>query len=560
MRNQVRLVCLGFMALLAILLACSPRVSTVAHAESSTASASAEASSSAASDSVVSSSSAGSASAASSSSAGSGVISATKDLDGRSIGVQTGSTFDSITLKSLPNAKLSYFNSYPDMAEALLSKKIDAFPGDEPVIRMIVAENNSLAVLDDPLETFEFGIVLPKNERGEQLRNEINAWLKTMRDSGDLDAVTQKWISGSDSEKELPQHHNLPSTKGMLTLATEGQYPPLSYYRNGEVVGLEIELAIRFCSDNGYGLDVQAMNFDGILPAVQSGKADFAMAGISITPERAESVLFSDPYYKGGTVMAVRASDLSGATQTEAQNGSFFGSIAESFEKTFLREDRWKLFIEGVKVTLIITLLSILLGTALGFGIYVLCRKGGAVANGIAGVCMWLIQGMPTVVLLMVLYYIIFGSVTISGIVVSTVGFTLTFGTAVFGMLRMGVGAVDDGQREAAYAMGYSEGQTFFKIILPQALPHVVPAFRSEIIGLIKATSIVGYIAVQDLTKMGDIIRSRTYEAFFPLIAVAIIYFVLEELVGLIANILRRYVNPKRRSSERILRGVKTDD
>ena len=160
----------------------------------------------------------------------------------------------------------------------------------------------------------------------------------------------------------------------------------------------------------------------------------------------------------------------------------------------------------------------------------------------------------------MILYYVIFGSVSISGVVVAVIGFTFTFGSSVFGLLKMGVGAVDIGQYEAAYALGYSNRRTFFKIILPQALPHVLPAYRGEIVSLIKATAIVGYIAVQDLTKMGDIVRSRTYEAFFPLIAVTIIYFVLEELVGLLVSRITINFDPKRRKAEKILKGVKIDD
>ena len=128
------------------------------------------------------------------------------------------------------------------------------------------------------------------------------------------------------------------------------------------------------------------------------------------------------------------------------------------------------------------------------------------------------------------------------------------------GLLKLGVGAVDPGQYEAASALGYSDGQTFFKIILPQALPHVMDSYRGEIVALIKATAIVGYIAVQDLTKMGDIVRSRTYEAFFPLIAVTVFYFLLEELLGMAFQRVTRNMNPRRRSRHDILKGVKTDD
>ena len=164
------------------------------------------------------------------------------------------------------------------------------------------------------------------------------------------------------------------------------------------------------------------------------------------------------------------------------------------------------------------------------------------------------------VVLLMILYYIIFGSLNISGFVVSVIAFTMTFAGAVYGLLNMGVGAVDPGQYEAAYALGYSSNRTFFRIILPQALPHVMDAYRGEIITLLKATSIVGYIAVQDLTKVGDIVRSRTYEAFFPLIAIAIIYFLMEGLLGLFVRHISMWIDPKKRKQESILKGVKFDD
>ncbi|MBQ5987374.1 MAG: amino acid ABC transporter permease, partial [Clostridia bacterium] len=201
-----------------------------------------------------------------------------------------------------------------------------------------------------------------------------------------------------------------------------------------------------------------------------------------------------------------------------------------------------------------------LFGTILGFAVFMLCRNGNPVANTVTRFCVWLVQGMPVVVLLMILYYIIFGRVNISGAAVSVVGFTLVFGSAVYGMLRAGVGAIDKGQLEAAYALGYTNRKAFFRIILPQALPHFMPAYKGEITALIKATAVVGYVAVQDLTKMGDIVRSRTYDAFFPLIAVAIIYFILAAILTFLVNKIEIRIDPRRRSKQQILKGVKTDD
>ena len=490
-------------------------------------------------------------------------------LADKRIGVQTGTTFDEIVKESFPDARVSYFNSVPDMVAALKANKIDAIPGDEPVLRLMMAEDHELTILDEYLDNFTYGFVLPKTEEGEKLQGEMNAWLAEIKESGELEEVISEWVGAAEEDKILPDYAAYPAPKGTLTLATEGAYAPMNYYRGNEVVGFEIELAARFCEANGYGLRVQTMLFDGILPAVETGKADFAASGITITEERKESVYFSDPYYVGGTaVLVLRGEKASGAGKSERADGSaapgqqetFWEGLRSSFQKTFLREDRWQLFLEGVGNTMLITVLSILFGTALGFGTFLLCRNGNAAANGTTRFTMWLVQGTPMVVLLMILYYIIFGSVAISGIAVAVIGFTLTFGSAVFGLIRMGVGMVDRGQYEAAYALGHTSRHTFFRIILPQAVPHVLPAYQGEIVGLIKSTAIVGYIAVQDLTKMGDIVRSRTYEAFFPLIAITVIYFVLEGLFSFAVSRIRVSIDPRKRDRSRILKGVKTHD
>ena len=133
----------------------------------------------------------------------------------------------------------------------------------------------------------------------------------------------------------------------------------------------------------------------------------------------------------------------------------------------------------------------------------------------------------------------------------------MAFGAAVCSMIKAGVGAVDGGQTEAAYALGYTDRRAFFRIVLPQALPHFLPSYKGEITALIKATAVVGYVAVQDLTKIGDIVRSRTYEAFFPLIAVAIIYFVLAAILTLAVNKIAIRIDPRRRPKSVILKGVK---
>ncbi|MBR1628440.1 MAG: transporter substrate-binding domain-containing protein [Lachnospiraceae bacterium] len=276
---------------------------------------------------------------------------------------------------------------------------------------------------------------------------------------------------------------------------------PFSYIKDGKNVGYDIDLVVRFCRDRGYALELGDVDFAGRIPAIESGKYDFT-TDMNVTPEREEEVLFSEPTSKGGIVLAVLAKDLEasygevplGAADTASvDKGGFLSSIGASFEKTFIREWRYRLFAAGVATTLVITLLSILFGTALGFFVFMLCRNGDIIANSITKLCVWLVQGTPMVVLLMILYYFVFAHAPVSGVSVAVIGFTLTFGAAVYGMLLMGVGAVDAGQYEAAYALGHTNRHTFFRIILPQAIPHVIGAYQGEIVGLIKATAIVGY-------------------------------------------------------------------
>ena len=388
-------------------------------------------------------------------------------LNGKHIGVQTGSNFDVMVKDKLPDAELEYYNTKSDLVAALTGRKIDAFVTDEPVARLLMQENDQLTYIPDYLDHFDFAFIFPMNEDGETLLDQFNAFLEPLWSDGTLAALEEEWLSVNESRKSMIDVNALPAENGTLRLATDPGYAPFEYVRDGASVGYDMELAAMFCQAYGYGLDIVTMNFDSILPSIASGKCDFAASAISITPERARSVLFSDPTYSGGTVLmvmknsllnteddAAAADSLSSRRTDQKKDGTFLDGIISSFQRTFLHENRWKLFREGIVTTLVITLLSLLFGTLLGFIIFMLCRKGNPAANLITRFCLWLIQGTPMVVLLMILYYVVFGSVTISGIAVAVIGFTLTFASSVFGLLKIGVGAVDNGQYEAASALG----------------------------------------------------------------------------------------------------------
>ena len=466
------------------------------------------------------------------------------------IGVATGSIFPDIVHAALPDAELVYLNTTADMVNALKSRKIDAFAIDEPAGRSAQSEDPSMAVCPERLDSADYAFVMPKNAGGEALQTALNAYMQTLWDNGTMEALQAKWFDTPDLSKvESTEYRGLPATNGTIRLITT-QYPPFIQSVEGFYSGYEIEILAMFARDCGYALEISEATFDGILASVQAGKADIGCTSVSVTEERKEVMLFSIPDYSGGTVLLTRRE---GAAEN---SGSFWESVSTSFEKTFIRENRWKLFLQGIGTTMLITVLSVLFGTALGFVAFMLCRNGNPAANAVTRFCVWLVRGTPVIVLLMILYYIIFGHVAISGPAVSIVGFTLVFGAGVYGSITAGVGAIDRGQLEAAYALGYTNRRAFYRVILPQAMPHFMPAYKASITEIIKATAVVGYVAVQDLTKMGDIVRSRTYDAFFPLIAVAVIYFILAAILTFIVDRIEVRIDPKRRSKESIRKEV----
>ena len=479
-----------------------------------------------------------------------------KDLNDPSytIGVINGTIDGPVTEKLLPKAKVAYFSTLVDNVTALESGKADAIVDDDVAfIYYNVQAGEKLRILDDYMEPFEFGYIFPKTDEGRKLRDQVSDFTNKLSADGTLDEIRKNWISSEGSAEMTVDYASLPAENGTIRMATTGTSPPFSYIENGAAVGYDIDVISRFCKEYGYALEVNDMNFDGIIPSVSSGKCDLGGSALTITDERKESVEFSAPYYSGGLAAAVLSPKAAGGS-------SLFGRLRESFAKTFIKEGRYRLFVSGILTTLLITILSALFGTLLGFLVYLLCRNGNRFANAVTKVCVRLLQMLPVVVLLMILYYIVFSSAPVSGTFVSVIAFTLTFAASVFGNLTSSVSAIDYGQTEAAYALGFSSLRTFFKVVLPQALAYFLPAYKSDLVALIKATAVVGYIAVQDLTRTGDIVRSRTYEAFFPLIAVAVLYLIMALILIALVDRLEIRTDPKRRKREYILKGVKTDD
>ena len=221
----------------------------------------------------------------------------------------------------------------------------------------------------------------------------------------------------------------------------------------------------------------------------------------------------------------------------------WISSITESFTNNLIAEDRYRMILDGLQVTLLITLCAALLGTLLGGLVCWMRMSRRTWLQQVAKVYIELMRGTPVLVLLMLMYYVVMAPVDATGILVAIVTFAMNTAAYISEMLRTTIQGIDRGQTEAGLALGFTQRQTFFRIVLPQVVRAVMPVYQGEIISLLKGTSIVGYIAVADMTRASDLIRSRTFDAFFPLIVTAIIYFLMAWLIGMM---LQSIVQQKR--------------
>ena len=215
-----------------------------------------------------------------------------------------------------------------------------------------------------------------------------------------------------------------------------------------------------------------------------------------------------------------------------------FSNVAESFSNNLIVEDRYRMILDGLQVTLLITLFAAVLGTILGGLVCWMRMSRRRWLQQVARVYIDLMRGTPVLVLLMLMYYVVMAPVDATGIVVAIVTFAMNTAAYISEMLRTTIQGIDRGQTEAGLALGFTPRQTFLKIVLPQVVRAVMPVYQGEIISLLKGTSIVGYIAVADMTRASDLIRSRTFDAFFPLIVTAIIYFLVAWLIGMLLQSL----------------------
>lgn len=466
---------------------------------------------------------------------------------GKIISVQTGDIFGAVANDLLKASSIPEYTAVANMMEALRIGRTDALLIDSSYVKPLIDSNvfPEFEYLYIPEDIFvnQSGNVFNNTE----LKDTFNEWLERLKEDGTLDEMINRWLVGSLPKQEDIPKFDLTGENGILRVCDTGEYPPFTYFDEyNEPTGFDYELVSRFALYLGMDLEITMMDYASIIPTILSNKADMSACLFTITEERSQSTIFSAPVTSTQGVLVVPKIILKeDSTISDTDDFSFINWFKIGVERNLITDNRWKMIVHGLGITMLIAFTAQIFGTILGsFICWILMRKNKFV-RGIGNMYCGLIRGTPAVVLLMITFYIIFGKSQISNVIVAITSFTFIIGASVAQILKGAIDTIDPVEIEAARSVGFSAFKAFIMVTLPQSVKIALPAYTNSFVELVKLTSIVGYIAIQDLTRAGDIIRSRTYDAYFPLLLVAVIYLIVTGIFVQAFKLIIRKINTK---------------
>lgn len=467
------------------------------------------------------------------------VIEKVSDARHARIGVMTGSTSEPLAAQQFPEAHVQSFDNITDAFGALKSGQLDAVITAYPSALLLVRKNPDLRILEERLSHEDTAIAVRKGN--DELLRKVDEILDDLRAEGAIESMDKRWLKTDPTpyeEIDIP----LPTTGEPLRVGVSATREPFSFVdQSGRVSGHDGDLARLIAQRMNRPIEFQDMKFLALIPALQAGKIDLIVTGMSATEQRRKFVDFTKPYFANAQVMLVKK------PMATAAGGGFWEHLKDSVESNILTENRYLLLWDGLKTTFVISILSTIFGTFLGGLVCFMRMSSSALLNIPAKIFISVLRGIPVVVLLMLIFYVVFASVNISPVLVAVVAFGLNFAAYVAEIFRTGIEGIETGQTEAGLSMGFSRTETFRLVIMPQMVRRILPVYKGEFISLVKMTSIVGYIAVMDLTKASDIIRARTFDAFFPLVLVAVLYFLISYLLIMLMDWTERRTDPRRK-------------
>jgi len=394
----------------------------------------------------------------------------------------------------------------------------------------------------------KFGGLIPHgysllfSKKCEEYCNLFNSFLVYARENGIYERIFEKWTTDINATKQK-EDLDLPTEGKPLLVGIGGAAFPWVYYTadNG-TSGFQADMMDYFSLWSGIPVQYVSADDNALAALLETGKVDCLFYPLSRTPEREKVIVYSEPYFYEVGVLIGRINAINASDRI-----SFKERIKNDINSNLVIENRWKMLVDGLWVTLLISILSILASLLAGALICAMRMSRGRMLSGFAKLYISVVRSLPMLVLLMIMFYVVFRSSRINGLWISVVCFAVYHGAYFSEMFRSGIESVSKGQYEAGSALGFRGIQTFRLVIFPQALLHSLPVIKGEIITLIKSTSLVGYVAIQDLTRASDLIRSRTMDAFFLLLLVAVVYALISWGFGAIMDLIEKRITPKSR-------------
>lgn len=442
------------------------------------------------------------------------------DLRDARIGTLTSLAHRPNLLRSFPEATLRQFEDLPLMCMALQGRKIDALVCLEAGRDELLRGNPAFVALP-ALPILDSVCVAFRLEDGA-LADEFNAFLKLMCSDGRMAQLEANWFA-PDAARSFYHAHTTSGTP--LRVGIEVGQSGLTVMEDGEETGFEPELMRRFADHLERPVQFVEMTGAGMVPALLSGRVDALVDAITPTQTRSSNVRFSDPYYSCYLQVVAMNPDYQAQ---HAQRRSLWDDIRQNL----VEDGRYLLILKGLWITLLILFCSLLLGSILGALLCWMMLCGSPVLKRFAhGYCEF-IEGIPIVVLLLFMFYVVFASSPVAAVVVAVITYSLHFAAGACECFHNGLHGVPKGQYEAGQALGFTYYGTIRWVVLPQATRQILTLFKGKAVALIENTAIVGFIAIQDLTKVTDIIRTQTYNSLIPLVVVGLLYFLLARLIA----------------------------
>lgn len=440
-----------------------------------------------------------------------------QDLAGQKVAIIIGSVADLELTADNHSMELCRFNNQADMVRALETGKVDAMIADS---LMLGAAN----VLKDWMQV-EFSGLFPADIAAVfsydnlSLYQDFNSYVRSLAESGELERIKEKWCVKDVFEVEPSEAGS--GENGTLRVAFYNGNIPMDFVSEERFCGIEPDIVNGFARERGMKVKYFEYEFGAIPAAVKTGKADFAIAAMCISDRRRETILFTYPYQHTSYVCVSRDYEKWKAGRKEK-------GLRNKLSRYIHDAENRETLLEGLKNTALIAFIAIVLGTLAGafmtwryFGPR---RKWWHAFLEVYGALM---HGIPLLVLLLIMFYIVLLRTDMSALAVATLTFTIYLAYASCEIFVEGISMIPQGQMKAALSLGFNKAQAFRYVILPQAIKLIIPSYKAEVVTLIKETSVAGFISVVDLTKASDIIQGRTFDAFFPIITTAVIYFTI---------------------------------